>query len=172
MNDFRGDIPIRAFLNALVVDRAVQTSMFQECVRDVITDAGAPDYEYQFKNPAYIVGLLYCLVLVPKELWIDDQTHWIYAHPDICALPDLFDFVITDPQFNTNRPYYLIRRLRNALAHVRFSVDQSQGFEFWDQPSLGATPNFRAKVSNANLFRVINLLGHHIKDIQRRSGGT
>ncbi|PIQ36417.1 MAG: hypothetical protein COW59_12350 [Lysobacterales bacterium CG17_big_fil_post_rev_8_21_14_2_50_64_11] len=59
MDDFRAEIPIRSFINTGIVDRAVDSGGFQSCVQLVLAELGVPGIEYQFKNPAYVAGLLY-----------------------------------------------------------------------------------------------------------------
>ena len=67
MADFRAEIPARALINAAVIDRAVETEAFEKCVRSVLAKGWfAPDLQY--KNPAFIAGFLYCLIVVPREI--------------------------------------------------------------------------------------------------------
>jgi hypothetical protein len=74
-NHLSSEIPLRAFLNAGIIDRVVGTLAFEEAVREVMTLLGYGSYKYEFKNPAYILGMLYGLVVVPFERHFSDPLH-------------------------------------------------------------------------------------------------
>jgi len=159
MTDYRNEIPLRALLNAAIIDRAVETAEFERCVRDVLTLAGATN-EYQFKNPAFIAGFLYCVIVVPKEIWIASKDNPLYQKLHSEGVVDLFEIKLTDDEYDSNPTYFLIHRLRNAIAHANFEIDRNQAFTFKDRRRKGDPPFWVAWVSNANLFRFLNKLSH------------
>ena len=65
--NFRDEIPKRAFINAQIVQLAEQTESFRSCVRQVCDHYGISNYG--ISNPAHTAGLLYCLIVVPREQW-------------------------------------------------------------------------------------------------------
>jgi HEPN pEK499 p136 len=150
--DFSAEIPLRAYVNAIIIDRAVETDAFEKCVRGALVELGyARDYPYQFKNPAYIVSFLYCLIVVSKEIWLTSKDDQIYKKIEEKKLVDLFVVKVRDQSLDDHPSYELIRHLRNAVAHARFSVDQSQSFVFWDHPNKKPR-SWEAYISNKNLF--------------------
>lgn len=172
MPNYRNEIPLRALLNAAIVDRAVQTTQFEECVREVLTLAGSQGAEYQFKNPAFICGLLYCLIVVPKEVWISSEADPVYRKLESESVVDLFDIRLKDHAFDTKPTYFLLHRLRNAIAHANFEVDQSQAFLFRDRKDKAAAHFWEAWVSNANLFRFLNSVSHALEETYPMGKGS
>ena len=167
MINFRREIPSRAFLNAAIIDRAVQTEAFAESARLALTGAGfAPDLQYQFKNPAFIAGLLYCLIVVPKEIWISAKDDPVYRRLEEKGLLALFKVNLKHKDYDKAPMYYLIHRLRNAVAHARFSIDASQAFKFWDQPEKDAQRSWEASISNEHLMCFLSKLAQVIVFLQ------
>ena len=68
MLNFTKDIPQRAFINAEILQTALPTEGFQQAIQDIAKKYKLNDYIYT--NPAYCVSLLYCLIVVPKELFV------------------------------------------------------------------------------------------------------
>jgi HEPN pEK499 p136 len=164
--DFRPDIPLRAFINTIVIDRAVETDAFAKCVREVLLDFGyAAEMEYQFKNPAYIAGLLYCLIVVSKEIWLTSKDDQVYKKLEELRLVDLFEIKLHDASFDKHPSYELIRHLRNAVAHARFSIDGTQAFKFWDHPN-GKPRVWEAWISNPNLMRFLSRIAHLVMPLR------
>lgn len=162
MPDFRAEIPTRSFINALIIEEAVETRSFQDCVQQTLSKIRLPIAEYQFVNPAHLVGLLYCLVVVPKEIWLLPQNHILYKRlKEEAELEKLFSITLRDPKFDSDPVYYLMHRLRNAIAHANFSIDESQAFEFWDGPGKNEPANWKASITSLNLLKFVNWLGRH-----------
>jgi len=170
MDDYRDEIPTRSFINAGIIYRAVVTKEFQAITQHVMAELGMPGAEYLFKNPAYISGLLYCMIVVPKEIWYLPENHAVYKLLDESDILDLFDVTLKDAKFDTHPMYYLIHRLRNAIVHANFSINQAQDFSFWDRKSKSETPNWTASISNANLFLFLSQLGHLWERLRKAAG--
>jgi len=165
MHNFRDEIPLRALLNSAIIDRVVESSTFKQAVGEVLTLAGSPGLEYQFKNPAFIAGFLYCVIAVPKEIWISSPEDPVYRRLEASKVVDLFDIRIKDIGFDSHPAYFLIHRLRNAIAHANFEIDQSQAFVFRDRRGKGGSDFWEAWVSNANLFRFLNEVAHAVEEM-------
>jgi hypothetical protein len=173
MVDFRTEIPIRAFVNGMIIDRAEGTDDFQECVRRVLLEfCNAPDIDYQFKNPAYVAGILYCLIVVPKELWRLEENDAVYKKLTQERIVDHFKLIRKDSKFDSHPTYYLIHRLRNAVAHADFSIDRLQNFVFRDRPNAMTEPNWVARISGNELMKVLSKLGHVMGDLLKRDTGV
>ena len=158
MINFRRDIPVYAFLNAVIIDHVLETSTFVECQHSVLGKAGfAPDLQYQFKNPAFIAGLLYSLIVVPKEIWISSEDDPIYQQLQNKGLLENWRIKLKDKDYDKAPMYWLIHRLRNAVAHANFSIDQAQAFSFWDGKK-GGPRRWEAWISNADLMSFLSKL--------------
>lgn len=165
MTDYRNEIPVRAFVNALIVDELLLEPAFDAATRRALAKVGVPDAQYQFKNPAYLVGLLYSLVVVPKEVWIGSEHHPLFAGRVATSLYDLFDVELCPPK-HVGSVHYLLTSLRNAIAHANFSVNESQGFVFWDQRRDTAV-HWRVSVDNGALMQFISMFGHLADRLRR-----
>jgi hypothetical protein len=167
MINFRKEIPARAFLNAAIIDRLVETDAFAECQQNALTKAGfASDIQYQYKNPAFIAGLLYCLIVVPKEIWISTKDDPVYQQLENKGLLTLFKINRKGKDYDNAPMYNLIHRLRNAVAHADFSIDQSQAFTFWDQREKDNPPLWEAWISNEDLMRFLSKLAQVVVFLQ------
>ena len=71
MTDLKKEIPQRAFINALILQSAEHTGDFRQAMQEITKKNGLSDYVYE--NPAYIVSLLYCLIVVPKEIFLQKK---------------------------------------------------------------------------------------------------
>ena len=102
------------------------------------TDSGLSEEEasklseqYSFMNAGHMAGLMYCLILVPREPSKVDK-----EDPILEKLPiNLFAFSQNTREFEDNPRLYLLRYLRNAIAHVNFVVEEKDGvqvFIFWN----------------------------------------
>lgn len=169
MPDFRGEIPTRSFINALIVEAAVETNDFNECVQRTISKIRLPIADYQFINPAHLAGLLYCLVVVPKEIWLLPENHILYTRlEEEAQVLDLFDITLKDEKFESNPVYYLMLGLRNAIAHANFSIDESQAFHFWDARP-GRQAHWKASIQSSHLLRLMNWLGQNWERLPKAS---
>jgi len=99
------------------------------------------------------------LIVVPKEIWHLPENHEVYKLLDESASPDLFTSTLKDEKFGTHPIYYLLHRLRNAIAHANFSINQSQDFSFCDRRSKGESPNWKASIATADFFVLLSRLG-------------
>lgn len=118
--DLRSEIPSRAFINGMIIDRAQQSGSFQEIVREVFQTGchAPPDSEYQFKNPAHVMGLMYCMLVMPKEIWLLGQNHEVFKLLDRDGITTFFNVTVRDAKYDSAPTYYLIHRLRNSVAHA------------------------------------------------------
>ncbi len=136
--------------------------------RLILLDAGSlsskrtdlnPAHLNYFINPAYVASLLYCLIVVPKEVWVLGESHAIYDRIDKTWLLGLFDIEKSERRFGDGPVFSLLRHLRNAVSHANFSVAADGRFTFWDQKGKAADPYFRASVSLASLQEFLSKVG-------------
>jgi hypothetical protein len=116
--------------------------------------------DYEFENPAYVVSLLYCLIVVPRELWARRPDDKVYCRIEEHCPVDLFDIRMEDPGGDKPPTYRLIRHLRNAVAHANFSVDSQMSFVFWDSDPRGSVRRtWEARIGSEALMRFLTEVG-------------
>jgi hypothetical protein len=171
MTDHRKDIPSWAFINAQIAQEAVHSGDLGRSVRSVEENYGLPPESFKFINPAYMVSLLYCLIVVPKEIWPLSENHSTYGEIDKDWLLGLFKVELSDDRLARYPVYYLIHHLRNAVAHANFAIEDNGNFTFWDQKHKSSAPYFRASMSVDNLQVFLSKIGAHLANLRTRSKG-
>jgi hypothetical protein len=117
-------------------------------------------------NSAYLVSLLYCLIVVPRELWLKDTENPSIANLDSSSVLGLFSITIRPIKFDASPVLALLRHLRNALAHARFSIDKSGNFIFWDQENERSPRNFQAAISTQDLEAFLSSVGATLANLR------
>ena len=156
----REKIPSLAYIEAQVVHQAVKRGALKDSVRAVET-------QYNFASGSLgdgvflesrILSLLYCLVVVPREIWASSSEHPIYDMiSKNWSVP--FGAVIKPATVSDEKAtYHFIRHLRNAVAHARFTFG-GQRFHFWDQRPKEDMPSFRATISIYDLQLLLEVVG-------------
>ena len=153
-------IPTLAFIEAQVIHQAVAKGALTDSVRAVETYYNLA--EGSLGNGVFLesrmLTLLYCLVVVPKEVWASESEHPVYqAVSTKWRIPQ--GAVSNHRSGFPDRPtYQFIHHLRNAVAHARFSF-RDQRFHFWDQRRHEHEPSFRASVSLSELQEFLEIVG-------------
>ena len=113
----------------------------------------------------YIVSLLYCLLVVPKEIWIKKQkTHIIFSRLDEARIKSLFDIIHSSDNFASDYNYNVLHKLRNSIAHANFEVDENMNFIFWDE--YKGKENFRCKVNANDLMQFLSVVGAELANLR------
>lgn len=160
MANHRQEIPSWAFINAQIAQQAVHSGDLARSVRSVEVHYGLAPGSLRFINPAYLVSLLYCLIVVPKEVWLLSENHSVYDQIDRDWLVAIFAVEQDDNGELAKHPvYYLIHHLRNAVAHANFSIEDDGRFKFWDQKKKTTPVYFRASMSVECLQEFVSKVG-------------
>lgn len=150
-NDLRWEIPPRSYMNAQLLSLVEGGATLADAKKVLFSQ---PQYaasfddmdiaKYRPHDHSLIASLLYCTIVVPREILNLPQNHDVYRR---------FDTANIASRFTSLRPamdsYTLIRCLRNSVAHALFSVTQEHGefiYRFWTErnPKLDeATINHR-----------------------------
>jgi len=100
------------------------------------------------------LSLLYCMIVVPRELLNLPENHQLYRDFDAQNISGYFSAI--EPPMGS---YLLIRCLRNSLAHALFSISEEHGqacYEFHtDQKPILK----RAVIGHGALIGLINAVG-------------
>ncbi len=163
--DLQHEIPKRAFINAQIIQEARDKPDFIRSIKKVISSPQCSTQglaEYQYENPAYIASLLYCLIVVPKELWANPKNNdSLYARIEEHHPENLFRTVIHDNEnkMGLTPTRLVIYHLRNAVAHARYSVDNHMGFTFWDQKCEHCPPYWKVEIDPDKLMTFLSEIG-------------
>jgi HEPN pEK499 p136 len=166
MPDRRTAIPALAYMNAQVMQHAVQSGQLTSSMREVERLYTLPKNSLRVINPAYLLSLLYCLIVVPQELWLKQTPPPAIAALDANHVIGLFVISLGTVEINASGVLRLIRHLRNAVAHARFSMEQPGSFTFWDQKGENAPKYFQASISEDNLAKFLSLVGAALANLQ------
>jgi hypothetical protein len=144
---FRDEIPQRAFINAQII----QSADLSEVIRTVSEHYGLK--EYNIMNSAYIVSLLYCLIVIPKEAYWKDMDD---LEP---LLRKLFSIKKCKKDFDKNFTFNLIRAVRNSVAHANFSCDAQMNFTFNDKEPTKEEHHFECTITRENIIEFLSKVG-------------
>lgn len=170
MTDHRKDIPSWAFINAQIAQEGIRSGDLARSIRSVEDYYGLPPESFSYINPAYVLSLLYCLIVVPKEIWPIKKNHPVYSEIDKDCLRDLFKVELSYEQFERHRVCHLIHHLRNAVAHANFAIQDDGRFVFWDQKNKSSAPYFRASLSEDNLQLFLSKIGARLANLRSQGG--
>jgi hypothetical protein len=161
--DFRDEIPQRAFINAQILQRAVASGEMR-CSADAICESYSL-HSYSPLDHAHAAGLLYCLVVVPRELWwSSDLLTRLEAHNPLA----LFSIKSPSTQAQPHTVEALIRHLRNSVAHADFSVAGDGTFTFRDGRSPDKNKHFLAEITLPSLTEFLSIVGAEMANAGNR----
>ena len=122
---------------------------------------GIPDYE--FMNPAYIASLLYCLLVVPRQLFVEGKEDSWDVQVPFGTISSQFTIKTAAPKI-LQKSSQFIRKLRNAVAHARFEVDENLMFVFYDGPP--GVVDFEVQASADNLMNFLSVVGSKLANLR------
>ena len=146
--DNRLQIPAMAFMEKQIIQEAEKAGVLN-----------IPQGVSSIRNISQMVGLLYCLIVVPRELWLQKETHPLFLEIDKIWLLGLVKIEIKDEMFESNPSYNLLKHLRNAISHARFSIYKDEEFIFWDQKNESSPHCFCATFTVTNLEEFLSKVG-------------
>jgi HEPN pEK499 p136 len=158
-SDRRSEVPVWAFLNAQIVQEAFRSGDLTKAIWRIEESYGLPPNSLPIINLAHVVSLLYCLIVVPKELWATDKLPAALSKINANWLFGLTSITVKSPNFDQDPVSRFFRHLRNAIAHVRFEINARGDFTFWDQKNANSTQNFRAAFTQTNLEQFLSTVG-------------
>jgi hypothetical protein len=167
MSNLKTQIPQFAYINAQVLQDLLPS------VQDEIDRIATQRYpslggSYDILNPAYVVSLLYCILVVPHEVWLKKPEENVIQMALGGFSPEKY-FVLRDVSPTDRNAYHFLRRLRNAIAHARFTIEDDWTFEFEDQKS-GQPVDFRVTTSVKELLRFLTDVGARLANLRSLLG--
>ena len=114
----------------------------------------------------HIASLLYCLLVVPKEIWIKkDRSNPVFREVDEVQLRNRFHIQLcNDPNFDKAFTFNLLHKIRNSVAHANYDIDESMNFTFRDV--YKGIENFRCVVSAADLMWFLSEFGSMLANLR------
>lgn len=161
MKDLRRQIPLTSFLNGVIIPKADALKEVRSVCGAVMLQVGKPSFEYSLMNAAHIAGMLYCLLVVPRELFDLPQDDALFQAIRAEKLSRRFEIIKCDDQFRSDPEGQLLRRLRNAVSHGNFAIWDDHLFDFWDKLPNAHDHNWEARITRENLLFVLSSLGQH-----------
>jgi hypothetical protein len=171
--NMRKEIPQRAFINAEIVQSVEKLNEeklndWGKAVSSILEKYKLE--QYQFMNPAYVASLLYCLFVVPKEIWVKrNKHHPVFKKIDQNELRDRIEYTSTNHNFDADFAYNFVVKLRNAVAHVNYEFDKNMDFEFWDRDYNSKKENFHCKVDAKALMWLLSVVGAELANLKTSS---
>jgi hypothetical protein len=160
LTDFRDEIPHRAFIDARIIQHALASGHLSTS-----TNVVSSFYDisgYKLLGPAHAVGLLYCLIVVPRELWWSPE---LLTRLEALNPLSFFSFSAAPKSVDE-----LFRHLRNALAHADFSISSVGTFTFRARSDRNEPPRFIATIALPQLEKFLSIVGAEMANARRLVG--
>jgi hypothetical protein len=157
--DLRLDLPALAYINAQLISLLTKGGTAFDAKRHLFTsaqykDQGLSEYEYDLWNQSLALSLLYCCLVVPRELLDLPEHHQIWRDFDDQKIAASFDAI--EPSAISS--FTLVRCLRNSVSHALFKITAGPpelGYEFWTERD----PIFRGTIGHRKLVELISKVG-------------
>ncbi len=120
-------------------------------------------------NQAHVASLLYCLLIVPKKIWIGkDKAHSALNKIDEKKQRESFHIQrLKDPDLDSDFKYNLLHILRNSVAHANYQIDENLDFTFWNE--FAGKITFRCKITTAKLMLFLSEVGAVLANLKRKT---
>jgi hypothetical protein len=160
--DLRLDLPARAYINAQLLALVDRGATFLEAKKHLFStnplyrDHDFDVYGWPLNDTSQLLSLLYCTVVVPREILDLPANHVLYRELEATDLLKFFDIVkpVSCDAFS------LIRGLRNATAHALFEITADKGevfYRFWNDRS-----DFEVRIPEPALRAAVQLIGSRL----------
>jgi len=122
---------------------------------------------YHTKNQGTVILLLYGLLVIPKELWEETSTNFLFQ------TKGKFKIIVGDNNLDT---LGFLRKLRNSIAHANFEIDtdidtNSVICTFWN--TSHGKKNFEVEICYSDLGEFMSEVGkYYINEVQNSNTGT
>jgi len=156
------NIPSLSYINTKVITDLERES---ETFRQIISEKAETLYPgvynnrevFRLNNQSHIAGLLYCLLVVPREIWARDRSHSIYSDLDKHGIMKFFNIILPTGSMDN---FKLIRHLRNCIAHARFEIAQPDIWIFEDADPNTAKLSFQATTDLGHLSGFLEIVAN------------
>lgn len=137
MNDRKKDISLGCAVNVAIISQLSSTDVFRQKCIDVPPMLGVkPPVQgdaWPFFNLSWGAYLMYCLLVVPKELYDlpkDDDFYVGFQNVNVMK-----DFTIKKERKSfSDDPRYHFNSIRNAVSHLNYKISTDDILTLWDHP--------------------------------------
>lgn len=159
--DLKLDVPARAYINAQLLLLLEKGGTLFEAKKELFSkesyvEVELNSYDYQINDHSLAISLLYCIIVVPREILDLPENHMIFKYFDEKQVTNFF--TINEPkQINSK---LLIERLRNSVAHALFSITNVTGiglYKFWNDQKP-----FNATINHDELLKFLSIIGQRL----------
>jgi hypothetical protein len=172
--DLRLDLPARAYVNAQILALVERGATLLEAKKHLFLtnplyrDHDFDVYGWTLQDTSQVLGLLYCTVVVPREILNLPANHTLYRELESTELLTFFDIRTPTPC----DAFALVQGLRHSAAHALFeiAVEKAEVFcRFWNDRQ-----DFDVRVSEPALRKAVEFIGARLSSavLQREAGGT
>jgi len=130
-------ISIGCAVNSAIINDAMSKKEFIESCVNVPLQHNIlppePSAPWPFQNASWDAYKLYCMVVVPKELYNlpeNDEFYQSLRNKDVFR-----SFTVHKERKSfSESPIYYLNSLRNSISHVNYCISDNCEFELWDHP--------------------------------------
>ena len=179
----RLQIPIGCALNVLIIGELKRTDIFKEkCIEVPLKIGATPPVkgeEWPFFNLSWGSYMMYCLIVVPKEIFDLSKEDEFYQFENKDILQS-FEFKKRNEKSSFDQdPKHHLRKLRNAISHVHYEIDDNDILTLWDTYPNSGKINWEVRIGHSEMLTFLEemakkflLLYKQIKKGERNSDGT
>ncbi|HEX7832759.1 MAG TPA: hypothetical protein VF787_24115 [Thermoanaerobaculia bacterium] len=158
--DLRLEIPARSFINHQILQTptlqpALDAAAGELFATALYRDQGLIAGEYPLFNQAHVVSLLYCLIVVPKEILGLNADDELFRTMDAQSAFAQFRIHASPSPKPETVSYSLIHAWRNSVSHALFEIDPRMNFRFWTERN----PKWDFSVARDNLMKFLSQYG-------------
>lgn len=174
MTDLRPNLPSLAYIEMQILGRAAKAGALEQATRSVEKDYGLSPGSLGtgVVFESRVVSLLYCLIVLPKEIWNISHDHDVLQRLRDNWLGKVRIESKKGEKTDDHPPslYQFIRHLRNAMSHANFSFKSSR-FEFWDcDPRTSEV--FKASLAKDDLVEFLESVGSMLANMRTWQSGN
>lgn len=154
-------ISIGCAVNSAIIDDAIRKDGFiDSCINVPLRYGILPPGEgapWPFHNASWQAYRLYCLIVVPKELYGLPEGDEFYGSLMAKDVFRSFKFIKRKEKKGNSEIFYYFNSLRNSISHVNYLIDSSGEYCFWDHPPGKSDCTYwhwqvKVKGSDMNIF--------------------
>ena len=155
--DLRLDIPARSIINADIIQSAESSGTLDSHKTGVIQklNLSIEPTKYHTLDQAYIASLLYCLFVVPRDVLDLPVSDDLFTHLDTLVPLQYFEVIQLPDGFREATSYWLLKKLRDSVAHALYEIDWENNWSFWTDRK----PKWEARASKNDLMRFVSIFG-------------
>ncbi|SCN46484.1 hypothetical protein BAZMOX_258785_0 [methanotrophic endosymbiont of Bathymodiolus azoricus (Menez Gwen)] len=171
MSNLTDQISICCAVNSAIMSDARSKKEFIESSKNVVKKLkivppkDTNNNVWPFFNSSWDAYHLYCLIVVPKELYGLRNDDPFYQKLKAKKIFRNFNIIKSEKSPIDNLEYHF-RSLRNSISHVNFSIGNDSSYTMWDHlPHKKELEHWRVKISKPNMIIFFEEMADSLFDI-------